>query len=83
MRNITKTKIIDLLQPKLDGLGLSASDIDTKESLLYQGVLDSISFLEFIVDIESTFNVEFDFSDLDPAEFTSIDNLVELIDNGN
>lgn len=83
MENTTKNKLIELLQPKLEELGLSAGDIDTKESLLNQGILDSMSFLEFTVDIESTFNIEFDFSELDPSEFTSIDNLVKLIENGN
>jgi acyl carrier protein len=51
--------------------------------LLNQGILDSMSFLEFIVDIESAFNIELDFSELDPSEFTSIDNIVKLIENGN
>lgn len=83
MQNTTKKKLIELLQPKLEELGLSVSDIDSKESLLNQGILDSMSFLEFTVDIESTFNIEFDFSELDPSEFTSIDNLVKLIENGN
>jgi acyl carrier protein len=72
-----------LLQPKLEELGLSINDIDIKESLLNQGILDSMSFLEFMVEIESTFNTEFDFSELDPSEFTSIDNLIKLIEYGN
>jgi len=83
MENMTKNKIIELLQPKLEELDLSINDVDTKESLLNQGILDSMSFLEFTVDLESTFNIEFDFSELDPSEFTSIDNIVKLIENGN
>jgi acyl carrier protein len=83
MENTTKKKLIELLQPKLEELGLSVGDINTKESLVNQGILDSMSFLEFIVDIESTFNIELDFSELDPSEFTSIDNLIKLIENGN
>ena len=83
MGNTKKNKLIELLQPKLEELGLSKSDIDTKDSLLNQGILDSMSFLEFTVNIESTFNIEFDFSELDPSEFTSIDNLIKLIENGN
>jgi D-alanine--poly(phosphoribitol) ligase subunit 2 len=83
MGNTIKNKLIELLQPKLEELGLSKSDIDTKESLLNQGILDSMAFLEFTVNIESTFNIEFDFSELDPSEFTSIDNLIKLIENGN
>ena len=83
MENMTKNKIVELLRPKLEELGLSVNDLDVTESLLNQGILDSMSFLEFIVDIESAFNIELDFSELDPSEFTSIDNLVKLIENGN
>jgi len=83
MENTTKNKLIDLIQPKLKELGLTARDIDTKESLLNQGILDSMSFLEFIVDIESIFNIEFDFSELDPSEFTSIECLAALINDRN
>jgi acyl carrier protein len=83
MENTTKNKLIELLQPKIEELGLSVSDIDTIDSLLNQGILDSMSFLEFTVDIESTFNIEFDFSELDPSEFTSIDSLVALINDRN
>jgi acyl carrier protein len=83
MENMTKNKIVELLQPKLEELGMSVHDLDATESLLSQGILDSMSFLEFTVDIESAFNIELDFSELDPSEFTSIDNIVKLIENGN
>jgi len=81
MENIIKTKIIELLNSKLEQLGISESELDLSESLLNQGILDSMSFLEFIVEIESTFLIEFDFSELDPSEFTSIVNLIEQIKN--
>ena len=83
MENKTKNKIIELLQPKLEELGLLVNDIDMNESLLNQGILDSMSFLEFIVDIESNFNIQFDFSELDPSEFTSIEKIIKHIENGN
>jgi acyl carrier protein len=79
MENMTKNKIVELLRPKLEELGLSVNDLDVTESLLNQGILDSMSFLEFIVDIESAFNIELDFSELDPSEFTSIENIIKLI----
>ena len=79
MENMTKNKIVELLQPKLEELGMSVHDLDATESLLSQGILDSMSFLEFTVDIESAFNIELDFSELDPSEFTSIENIIKLI----
>lgn len=82
MKNKTKKKVIELLNPKLEELGLNESDLNINESLLNQGILDSMSFLEFLGEIESVFNIEFDFSELDPSEFTSIENIVKLIENG-
>ena len=81
MKNNTKEAIIECLMPKLKRLGLSVSDIDMNLSLIEQGILDSISFLEFIVDLEAAFNMDFDMSELNPTEFTSINKLIGLIEN--
>lgn len=81
MENNIKNKIIELLKPKLEENEISENDLDTKESLLDQGVLDSMSFLEFTTNVETTFDIELDFSELDPSEFTSIDNLIALIND--
>lgn len=83
MEKNLKHEIIQLLKPRLDELGVSEADVDTNDSLLSQGILDSMSFLEFTVELESNFDVEFDFSESDPSEFTSIDNIANLIKNGN
>jgi acyl carrier protein len=76
-------KIIDLLKPNMEQHNLSTANLDLDKSLLEQGVIDSISFLEFIVELESVFDIEIDFSELDPNEFTSIKSLVKLIGNEN
>lgn len=81
MKEISEEQIIEVLKPRLSILGLSVSDVDPDQSLLEQGILDSMSFLEFIVDIESTFGVELDFSELDPSEFTSVKKIKKLINN--
>lgn len=83
MEKNLKHDIIQLLKPRLDELGVSEADVDTNDSLLSQGILDSMSFLEFTVELESNFDVEFDFSESDPSEFTSIDNIANLIRNEN
>lgn len=83
MKNISREEIINLLIPRLHQLGLSKEDIDPNLSLLNQGILDSISFLEFIVEVEANLDVELDFSELDPTEFTSIEGLYKLLINGN
>ena len=76
-------EILKLLQPKLIDFGLNKEDVLINESLLSQGILDSVSFLEFLAEIESLFQIEIDFSDLDPSEFTSIEKLIKIVGNGN
>ncbi len=79
MKNTTQEKIIEIILEKLEGESLP-ENFDRGKSLLEQGIFDSLSFLEFMVDLESTFDVELDFSELDPSEFTSVENLAKLID---
>lgn len=79
MSEVSTGQIIEILNPRLDVLGLTESDVDPDQSLLEQGILDSMSFLEFIVELESIFGIELDFSELDPSEFTSINKLQNII----
>lgn len=74
-----KNKIIALVDHKLKAASVLPSDINEDESLLLQGILDSISFLELIVKLESLFDIEIDFGDLDPSEFTTLNNLSKLV----
>jgi len=83
MKQNTASKLLDILNSRLELLGLVKEDIDINISLLEQGVLDSLSFLEYVTEIEKKFNIEFDFSELDPSEFNSITKLSNLINNGN
>lgn len=79
MENTIQEKILKELEPRLQELEVAQDEVQLDESLLEQGILDSISFLEFMVQLESVFSVEFDFSELDPTEFTSVKGLTGLI----
>jgi len=46
-------------------------------SLLESGLIDSLGFVDLVTDIEDTFDVEMDFGDLDPEEFTRLGGLVQ------
>ncbi len=81
MEDEIKSRIINKLKSRIELLGISINEIDENESLTQTGVLDSFSFLEFMNDLEAEFNIEFDFSQLDPSEFTSIISLYTLIKN--
>ncbi|MGO3182948.1 MAG: acyl carrier protein [Aequorivita sp.] len=77
--NTIQQKILKALAPKLQELSVKQEEVNLEESLLSQGVMDSISFLEFLVELEDVFSIEFDFSELDPTEFTSVKGLIGLI----
>lgn len=79
MKNITSKDVEEILINELTNQGTQQVNIDPKSNLLEAGILDSISFLNFIVKLEDTFDTEIDFSELEPAEFTSIENLTQLI----
>jgi len=81
MGKITVNEIVKVLNPRLQMLDLDESDIDLSVSLIEQGILDSMSFMEFIVDLENKFSVEIDFGNLEPNEFTSINNMCKIINN--
>ena len=76
-----KKKILNILKPRIELLGLLAEDVDEHESLTQSGIMDSFSFLEFVTDLEQEFNIEFDFAKLDPSEFSSISALCNIIYN--
>lgn len=80
---ITIDQVTELLIPQLEKLDLKKEEIDINSSLLEQGILDSISFLEFIVDLEEKFNKDLDFSNINPSEFSSIRKINEMLNNGN
>ena len=61
--------------------GGEASDVDEEENLVSQGLIDSLGFIELVTAIEKNYNVEIDFSELEPEEFMSVKGLVQQISN--
>jgi acyl carrier protein len=76
-------KILGILADRLDMLGINTSDVNKNDYLITTGILDSFSFLEFISDLEDQFSIEFDFGEMDPSEFTTIEALVSYIQKQN
>ena len=65
--------ILKKLQEKKDAQKIL--NLTTKDNLIKIGLLDSMSFIELLTSIELAYNVEIDFSDLDPNQFITIDGL--------
>lgn len=71
--------ILQLLQEKIIRSGLNPEELDQSASLLMQGVLDSLSFIEFLTELEAHFDVTIEFDSLDIADLTSVQQLAQLI----
>jgi D-alanine--poly(phosphoribitol) ligase subunit 2 len=74
-----KEKLFTLLEPRAEVIGLKLNEIDENDNLVELGIFDSVSFLEFISSLESECEVNIDFSELDPSEFSSIAGLIKNI----
>ena len=73
MENQIREFILKKLQEKKDAQKIL--NLTTKDNLIKIGLLDSMSFIELLTSIELAYNVEIDFSDLDPNQFITIDGL--------
>lgn len=82
MEKNIQEELLSLLEDRINALGFTKDEISLDDSLLDQGILDSLSFLEYITKIEEYYQIDLDFSDLDPSEFTSILNIKKMIRNG-
>ena len=77
MENEVRSFIISQLQES--GFEVKLDCFPTKENLIENGALNSLSFLELLTTIELKYNILIDFGDLDPNDFLSIDGLVKYV----
>ncbi len=77
MENEVRSFIVSQLQES--GFEIGLDGFSTKENLIENGVLNSLSFLELLTTIELKYNILIDFGDLDPNDFLSIDGLVKYV----
>lgn len=54
-------------------------EVSAEDNLIEKGVLDSMTFLEFLTDIERSFDISVDFGDLDPNDFLTLEGLARYI----
>ena len=72
-------QLLEILKPKLVLFNIDPEEVALDDSLLELGILDSMSFLDFIVSLEEFFQTELDLSELEPSEFSTIQQLSKLI----
>jgi acyl carrier protein len=71
--------VLKLNGEKIAAMGLRPEDCDSEFDLIDSGLLNSMSFLELLEKIEKKFSIELNFMDYDPAEFTSLGGLVDVV----
>lgn len=74
-------RIRELLTPRLNRLGLTGKDITDSDNLMKQGILDSLTLIEFVADLEEAFDIEMDFEEVDLTAFTSIEAMKTIVNN--
>ena len=79
--NISKAEIkeymISYLKENSEAGMLDDVDLDSLD-LFSSGVMSSLGFMDLIVAIEGRFNIEINFEEADPSEFSSFAGLVSL-----
>jgi len=75
-----KDFVRDRIRKKSAKLNVSLDEIPDDFSLTGSGMFDSMDFVELMADVESAFNVQVDFSDADPEQFTTLQGFINCID---
>ena len=68
--------VLNILAPNLKRIKMKPGQLQDDDNFLEKGILDSVGFLEFINQLEQKMNLSIDFSELDPAEFSTLSGLI-------
>ena len=60
---------------------IDISNIDENKSLIESGIIDSMTYVNILLEIEDSLNIEIDFENIDLASIVSIKGLYDYIDN--
>lgn len=60
-------------------IGFQSENIGLDDSLVDEGIIDSLTILELITGLESKFSIEFDESDYDIENFASIKSIERTV----
>ena len=80
MKEQIKETMLNLLTPRLKLLKIAPEDVEEEVSLVQQGVLDSVDFIDFVMQIENQFDIIIEFDEMDATDFTSINQLCDLVE---
>ena len=70
-----KEQIIKIIEGLTD-----YKDIDNKTDLLEEDILDSLAFIELIAELENTFNIEIQPTQVPSDTWQNVDNIVKMVE---
>ncbi len=70
-----KEQIIKIIEGLTD-----YKDIDNRTDLLEEDILDSLAFIELIAELENTFNIEIQPTQVPSDTWQNIDNIVKMVE---
>lgn len=71
--------ILEACGPALADFGITAADAPGDLDLRGSGMIDSLGFVEVIVGLEETLDLELDLEDMDPEQITVLDPLATYV----
>ena len=78
-----RNKMLELLSDRLNMFGIKDGEIKGDFDLVKSGLMDSMAFVNFIGEMEKTFDIEIDFDTvLEDDDFTTVKKIIELFANG-
>lgn len=78
-RAAVRTKILDFCGPALEAGRIDPTAVADDLDLRACGAIDSLGFLELVVELEEAFEVEIELEDVDPEELTVLGVLCDLV----
>lgn len=79
MKEEIKQFIIEQAKKRLSLLGISNISVSKDTDLIKEGIFDSLSFVDLVVDCEQKFGAEVDLEKYEAGSFTRIEKLTEIL----
>lgn len=81
MHKEIQSRLIQLLQPKLERFQISESELTAGFDLVKSGFVNSLEFVELVTGLEKHFGIEISFEDaLEKGDFTTFGGLLRTIE---
>lgn len=74
-----RKEIMDRLSSRSERLGFRQKFLMTDFDLIRSGLLDSMSFIQFVAELEQHYGIQIDFEKEEPSKFTTLNGLAGVL----